>query len=183
MELNISVSSPSKDQFKDVVILGIIMALISSIGITFSNQLHIFSMAVAGVFMLFQGVLRLMFANSPIEWGSTSLRYTYAILLLVAGMLIFANPRMETSQFCWFFIIYFIIDGIIQILYGLSHKKEQTNYNFVISGALSIVFAIIILFNLETIKDYHLGVYLGLKLLVDGVMLAIAGRAAWLKVY
>jgi len=162
---------------KSVMIIGILALVLGIIAVIYPVGFGKISVVVIGVFFIIGGTLRLIFAAVSFSMGSMLLRYLYAILMIIAGIWIIMNPDMGLEALTIVMAIYFIIDGITEVIYSFSLMPIGGGMYLLISGIVGLALGILIFSKWPESSNYALGIYLGVKLIIDGLMLAVTGNA------
>jgi len=162
---------------KLVVLLGVIVFILGIIAMIYPASFGEISTVVIGVFLLIGGMLRFIFAIVSFSMGSLLTRYFYAILMIIAGIWIIMNPDIGLEVLTIAIAVYFIIDGFTQIIYSFSLVPIGGGLFLLISGIIGILLGILIFSKWPESSNYVLGFYIGIKLVIDGLMLAATGSA------
>lgn len=162
---------------RSVIILGILALVLGIVAVVYPNGIGKISAVVIGVFLVMGGVLRLTFAVVSTSMGSMLLKYLYAILMILAGIWIVMNPDMGLEALTMIIAIYFIIDGITDIVLSFSLIPIGGGIFMLLGGVISGIIGVLILMKWPESSNYFLGIYLGVKLIIDGLMLAAMGNA------
>jgi uncharacterized membrane protein HdeD (DUF308 family) len=70
-------------------------------------------------------------------------------------------------------VIYFIFDGVTEIGYSYSKKPIGCGLYMLMNGIAGLLFGGLISYKWSKSSNYVLGIYLGVKLIVDGKMLSL----------
>ena len=162
---------------KSIIIIGILALVLGILALIYPAGFGKISAVVIGVFLVTGGILRLTFAVVSYSMGSLLMRYFYAILMIIVGIWITMNPDMGMEALTIIMAIYFIIDGITEIIYSFSLMPIGGGMYLLISGIVGVVLGILIFSKWPESSNYALGIYLGVKFIIDGLMLAITGYA------
>lgn len=159
------------------MLIGILALVLGIVAVIYPAGFGKISVVVIGVFLVLGGILRLTFAVVSFSMGSLLMRYLYAILMIIAGIWIIMNPDMGMEALTLIMAIYFIIDGITGIVFSFSLMPIGGGMYLLISGIVGVVLGILIFTKWPESSNYALGIYLGIKLTLDGLMLALTGHA------
>lgn len=179
MESNNTITGAVKKSFKKVMIVGILIAVLGVVAMIYPEGFGKVSVTAIGIFMIIGGVLRLMFAITSFSMGSLLTRYLYGILMIVGGVWVVGNPDMGLEALTFAMAVYFILDGISQFIYSFSLMPIGGGMYLLFSGIIGIVLGVLIFMNWPEASTYVIGIYLGIKLLIDGVTLALTGKAVY----
>jgi uncharacterized membrane protein HdeD (DUF308 family) len=177
MESQVTLKEGIQKSLKTITIIGIATLILGIIALIYPEAFGKASVAAIGVLMIIGGILRLVFAAATYSMGSMFMRYLYAILMTVAGIYIVANPDIGLKALTMVLAIYFIIDGITAIVYSFSLMPLGGGMYLLFSGGLSLLIGILIFSNWPEASNYVIGIYVGVKLLGDGIMLALTGHS------
>ncbi|MCF6171207.1 MAG: DUF308 domain-containing protein [Bacteroidales bacterium] len=158
---------------KSVIYMGLLALLLGIIAVAFPAGIGKFTAIVIGVFLVLGGIFRLSFAIISFSMGSMILRYLYAILMIVAGIWIIANPEMGLTVLTMVMAVYFIVDGMTEIGYSFSLMPMGGGAYMLLSGIIGLILGGLIFFHWPESSNYALGIYLGIKLMIDGAMLSL----------
>lgn len=177
MESQITLKAGIRKSLKTVIIIGIATLILGIIALVYPEAFGKASVAAIGVLMIIGGALRLIFAAATFSMGSLFMRYLYGILMTIAGIYIVSNPDIGLKALTMVLAIYFIVDGITAIVYSFSLIPLGGGLYMIFSGILSSLIGILIFSNWPEASNYVIGIYLGIKLLSDGIMLTLTGQS------
>lgn len=177
MESNQTLGENVKKASKRVMIIGALIALLGILAIVYPEGFGKVSVSVIGVFFVVGGLLRLFFAAFSYSWGNLFMRYLYGIILVVAGVWVLSNPDMGLEALTLIIAIFFLIDGFTELFYSFSLMPIGGGFYLLISGLISIALSVLIFIEFPESSNYFLGIYLGVKFLMDGLSLTLTGRA------
>ncbi len=158
---------------KSVVYIGLLVLFLGIIAIAYPAGIGKFTAVVIGVFLISGGIFRLSFAIISFSMGSMILRYFYAILMIIAGIWIVSNPDTGLAALTMIMAVYFIVDGITEIAYSFSLMPIGGGAFMLLSGIVGLLLGGLIFFHWPESSNYALGIYLGIKLIIDGAMLSL----------
>lgn len=95
-------------------------------------------------------------------------------LLTVLGIVFVRNPGAVLLALTLITGMVFLVSGISRI--AGSAEFPQARVLLIISGIISAVFGVIILFNIVTASLTLLGTLLGIQVILDGITIALVGR-------
>ncbi len=174
MKIKSPINKGVKKISMSVIYIGILAFILGIIAIAYPAGIGKFSTVVIGVFLVAGGVLRLIFAIVSFSMGSLLMRYLYAILMIIVGVWIISNPDTGLSVLTMIMAVYFIVDGITEIGYSFSLMPIGGGLYMLISGIVGLLLGGLIFFKWPESGNYILGIYLGIKLIIDGLMLSLS---------
>lgn len=96
-------------------------------------------------------------------------------LLLVLGVFVLRNPLIGAVSLTLLAGSLFLTGGLMRIV--VAFQVEDGRWLLIISGAISVVLGLFVLFNIAAATLTLLGVLLGVQTLVEGITLMIVGRS------
>jgi len=103
-----------------------------------------------------------------------------AVLAIAAGIVLLGWPVRGAVSLTLLLIVFFIIEGVLSIMYALEHKKELSGKWgwMLISGIIDLILAAIIWAGLPGTAAWALGLLVGINMLFGGsAMIAMALHA------
>src|SRR5204862_7201876 len=103
-----------------------------------------------------------------------------AVLAIAAGLVLLIEPISGAVSLTLLLIVFFIIEGVLSIMYALEHKKELSGrWGWMLtSGIIDLILAGIILIGLPGTAAWALGLLVGIIMLFGGsALIAMALHA------
>jgi uncharacterized membrane protein HdeD (DUF308 family) len=156
-----------------LVVLGILAILVpplATITFTFFIGWLFFIMGIMGLITTFWA------RHAPGFWWSL----LSAVLAIAAGIVLLINPFSGAFTLTLLLIAFFIIEGVLSIMYALEHKKELSGrWGWMLaSGVIDLILAGIILIGLPGTAAWALGLLVGINMLFGGsALIAMALHA------
>jgi len=103
-----------------------------------------------------------------------------AVLGIVAGIVLLGWPVSGAVSLTLVLISFFIIEGVVSIMYALQHRAELSSGWpwMLVSGIVDLVLAAMILMGLPGTAAWAIGLLVGINMLFGGVaMVAMAIQA------
>jgi uncharacterized membrane protein HdeD (DUF308 family) len=156
-----------------LVVLGILAIIVPPLAtITFTLFL--------GWLFLISGIMGLITTfwarQAPGFWWSL----LSAVLAIAAGIVLLVWPISGAISLTLLLIVFFIIEGVLSIMYALEHKKELSGrWGWMLaSGIIDLILAGIILIGLPGTAAWALGLLVGINMLCGGsALIAMALHA------
>jgi uncharacterized membrane protein HdeD (DUF308 family) len=114
--------------------------------------------------------------HSPGFWWSL----LSAVLAIAAGIVLLVEPLRGAITLTLLLIVFFIIEGVLSIMYAFEHKKELSGrWGWMLaSGIIDLILAAIILVGLPGTAAWALGLLVGINMLFGGsALIAMALHA------
>jgi uncharacterized membrane protein HdeD (DUF308 family) len=156
-----------------LVVLGILAIIVPPLAtITFTLFL--------GWLFLISGIMGLITTfwarHAPGFWWSL----LSAVLAIAAGIVLLVWPISGAISLTLLLIVFFLIEGVLSIMYALEHKKELSGrWGWMLaSGIIDLILAGIILIGLPGTAAWALGLLVGINMLFGGsALIAMALHA------
>jgi uncharacterized membrane protein HdeD (DUF308 family) len=156
-----------------LVVLGILAIIVPPLAtITFTLFL--------GWLFLISGIMGLITTfwarHSPGFWWSL----LSAVLAIAAGIVLLIEPLRGAITLTLLLIVFFIIEGVLSIMYAFEHKKDLSGRWgwMLVSGIIDLILAAIILIGLPGTAAWALGLLVGINMLFGGsALIAMALHA------
>ena len=162
---------------KPITYLGIGLILLGVLSLLLPNASGMTIGVVVGMLVLFAGVLRMTFAWVATSWGSALLRFLLGALAVVAGGVMIFQPETGLQVITAVAMVFFIADGLTQILASLRLPPGAGGIWVMASGAVSLLLGVLIWRQWPVSGEIAVGILVGVKLIIDGVTMISAGQA------
>ncbi len=158
--------------------LGIAFLIFGALGILFPTFMGMTVSVFLGWIMLFLGLLAgyvTYKANPKSFWG-----WLKALLLVIVGAWMIAKPGIGASALTLLMATYLLIDSSINFGLAFSKIPAANKVWSIINGLASVVLAIIFIFFAQNplASSWLLGLYVGISLLFDGIVLISFSKQA-----
>ena len=103
-----------------------------------------------------------------------------AIVALLAGAVLLWNPLQGLLTLTYVLIAYFIVDGVLMIIFAIAHRRELSGRWewLMLNGVIDLVLAALILMGLPGSSAWALGLLVGIDLVFGGCSLIAMALAA-----
>lgn len=123
---------------------------------------------------LIAGIALFIVALTRIKAGGFWSAALGGAVLAVLGLFILRNPEISALTVTILAGALFFTSGLTRIIVGF--QVPEARWVLVLSGAISLVLGLIVLFNLAEATFTLLGILLGIQALLEGITLAAFGR-------
>jgi uncharacterized membrane protein HdeD (DUF308 family) len=130
---------------------------------------------IVGFMLILAGVGQLYFAY---ESGSGIWAYIAAVLNVLAGGYLAFNPLVAAVTLSLFLLVYLLVSGVAEVLLALKMKPIDGWVWTLITGLLSMALGFMIWSQFPLSGLVAIGVLLGIKLCLSGLMLIMLGAGA-----
>ncbi len=121
-----------------------------------------------GAMMVIGGVIEIVHGFQMKGWGRSILWVVTGGLYVIGGVFAILNPLLASVVLTLILAIALIIAGIMRIVLGLHLKGAGHSGLIMLSGALTLLFGLIILVHWPLSSLYALGIILGVDLIQAG---------------
>jgi uncharacterized membrane protein HdeD (DUF308 family) len=128
-----------------------------------------------GSLLLVAGIVRVVFS---VRSGSGLPSLLLGILALVAGLLLATRPLFALASLTLILGWYFLVDGVMEVVTAFRLRPSAGWGMWLMGGVVSVLLGLIILSEWPVSGGWVIGVLLGIKLLMAGMMLVGIGSAA-----
>jgi uncharacterized membrane protein HdeD (DUF308 family) len=121
-----------------------------------------------GWFLIITGILQAIGLIGARQVPYFWLELISAGLAIVIGLLLLRHTDAGLLFFSVLFIVYFMVEGIVKVIFGLTIRPFP-NWGWVFaSGLIGILLSVYLWANLSTVSEWVLGFLLGVLLVVEG---------------
>ena len=101
------------------------------------------------------------------------------ILDIIVGALILYDPGRSLVTLTYILVAYFIIDGILIILYAIDHRRELYGKGewMMVNGVVDLILAAIIIAGFPGTLVWALGLLIGIDMIFGGASLVAMASA------
>lgn len=152
-----------------VGVLAIAFPLVTGLSVTYA----------LGVLLVLGGVVHGVHAFSARGWRGSLWQLTLAVVSVVAGVILLANPIVGLASLTLLVIAYLLVDGIAELAMSIRMQGEPGRGWVAFSGAISLVLAALLWAGFPADAVWVIGLLVGVSLLTTGfsmVLVAFAGR-------
>lgn len=169
--------SESDSAGKSMTMLGILTIILGFLALL-APSLTGFSIAVLiGVLVLIGGVFRLIWSFRAGSFGKGLLGVALGVLTILAGIILLSNPKLLSGMITILLVIYFIVDGVAELLTGFSAGGAPGRGWLIFGGIVSILLGILLWAQFPFSGVWALGILFGIKLFFVGMIMIAGGRA------
>ena len=171
--LNAEVAA-SSGLFKGV---GITLIILGAVAILFPLFASLAVVTFAGWVLVIASVFIFGSAFMVHDVGGTIVRILWALVALIAGVILLTNTDGSVGFLTAVLAIYFIFMGTMKITVGLIRRGESGAGWIAVNGILSLIIGLIIIADLQNTKDWAIGLLLGIDFIFAGFMLLTIGSS------
>jgi len=159
--------------------LGILMIVLGIVAIAAPVLTSLAVNLVLGWLFIFGGIFQGIYTfRHHQRGGSLVLSLVLALIALIVGILLVANPLAGVLSLTLLVGIYFFVDGIFRVFLAFQLKPQPRWGWVLINGILAIVLGILIWSQWPFNASWLLGLLVGIGLLMNGFATVIYGATA-----
>jgi uncharacterized membrane protein HdeD (DUF308 family) len=183
MTINDQIKKTLHDHWVWFLVEGVVLLVLGGLAIALPPFATLAATVIFGWLFLFSGIVGLIstfyMRSAPGFWWSL---ISAALGVLVGGMLL-AQPVTGALSLTLVLIAFFVIEGVVTIMFALDHKRELSGKWgwMVASGVVDLILAAMVLAGLPGSALWAIGLLVGINMLFGGtalVAMALAARNA-----
>jgi uncharacterized membrane protein HdeD (DUF308 family) len=109
--------------------------------------------------------------------GGTVVRILWALVALIAGVILLTNTDGSAGFLTAVLAIYFIFMGSMKVTVAVIRRGESGAGWIAVNGILSLIIGLIIIADIQNTKDWAIGLLLGIDFIFAGFMLLTIGSS------
>lgn len=152
-----------------VAIVGGVIALLNPLAAT------IFATTLAAWFFIIVGILLIVGAISDSGVQHRFWTGVLGVLGILVGLGILGQPILGALALTWAVAILFLVEGIVKVMFAFSSRGTSYFWAVLLSGAISVILAVMILSDFPQSAAVILGILLAIDLISSGVSLVALG--------
>jgi uncharacterized membrane protein HdeD (DUF308 family) len=175
-----AVAETMREHWVLFLVEGIVLVLLGVLAVVIPPLATLAVTILVGWLFLISGVVGLVTTfwakGAPGFWWSL----VSAIIAIVAGVILLASPVGGSVSLTLVLIVFFIIEGVASIMYGIEHRRESTGRGgwMIVSGVIDLILAAIILTDLPGSAAWAIGLLVGINMVFGGTSLIAMALAA-----
>jgi len=157
------------------IFLGVLVLLVGLMALSSPLIAGLSVAFMVGILLIVGGVFKLAFAFKASQgiWP-----YVIGMLSIIAGGYMVGSPAVASATLTIFLTVYLLVSGISELIMAFQIKPVSGWGWMLFSGILSVLLGIMIWSQFPLSGAVAIGIFLGLKLLFDGLTLIMLGMAA-----
>jgi uncharacterized membrane protein HdeD (DUF308 family) len=132
---------------------------------------------LVGMLLFAGGIAQGIFAFQAESFGKGALRFLIGGLSLAAGVVVMATPAQSLGTLTVILAAFFLAGGVTDIVFALRLRPEEGWGWMLFSGIVSMGLAVLIIAQWPVSGIWAVGLLVGVRLIVQGVMLTSLARA------
>jgi len=128
-----------------------------------------------GIIVLAAGIVRIFWAFQAGTFGKGLAGFVIGGLTLLCGILLIANPLFASGMLTILLAIYFICDGIFEIVAAIQCKPMEGWGWLLFGGIVSVLLGLMIWAQYPLAGAWAMGILIGIKLFMVGLIMVTGG--------
>jgi uncharacterized membrane protein HdeD (DUF308 family) len=153
---------------KSSLILAIILILLGVLAITLPTATSIGAVKVLGWLIIFGGFAQLVHAFQSEGVGRIAWKILVALLYLVGGAYLLANPLLGVAGLTLALAIFFFAEGVMDLLAYFGTQRNDRSGWLLFHGIVSVVFGLIIWTQWPSSSLWVIGTIVGISMFMSG---------------
>ena len=162
---------------KKMTILGVVAIILGVLAMLMPVLAGASVVLFLGVLVLAAGIVRMIWAFGSDSVGKGMLKFAVGVLTLLCGIVLLAHPLFASVVLTLVLAIYFVVDGIVEIVSGIKRRPGLGWMWMLVGGIVSILLGVIIWRQFPLSGIWAIGILLGIKLFFVGLIMIMAGSA------
>ena len=175
-----AVAETMREHWVLFMVEGIVLVVLGMLAIIIPQLASLAVTILIGWLFLISGVVGLVTTfwvkGAPGFWWSL----VSALVAIGAGVVLLAWPISGTLSLTLVLIVFFIVEGVASIMYGIEHRREASSRSgwIIASGVIDLILAAIIFSGLPGTAFWALGLLVGINMVFGGTSLIAMALAA-----
>ena len=162
---------------KRITVLGVVAIILGVLAMLMPVLAGASVVLFLGVLVLAAGIVRIIWAFGSDSVGKGMLKFAVGVLTLLCGIVLLAHPLLASVVLTLVLAIYFVVDGIVEIVAGIKRRPGLGWMWMLVGGIVSILLGVIIWRQFPLSGIWAIGILLGIKMLFVGIIMIMAGSA------
>jgi uncharacterized membrane protein HdeD (DUF308 family) len=161
---------------RSAMIAGASLAVLGLLAILFPFATGFSLSVLLGVLLLGGALVHVAHALSAASFWGVVWQVALGVLYGVAGVTLLANPVVGLATLTLLVIVFFVVDGIVEIGWAIAGRGANGWLWVLGSGVLSLLLAALLWAGFPSNATWAVGLLLGVNLLSTGLTLIFVGR-------
>lgn len=163
-------------EYRSSVVSGVLIALLGLLAIAFPFVTGLSIAVLLGALLVIGGLVHVAHAFSQRRLAQAVWQVVLGVLYGIAGITFLANPVVGLATLTLLAIAFFLVDGLVEIIWALQGRAHRGWTWLLLSGIVSILLAGLLWTGFPSSALWAVGVLLGVNLLFTGVSIVVYGR-------
>lgn len=167
------------ESWRPLMFVGVVLTALGVLAIVFPFYTGIAVELLFGGLLLAGAIAQGFHAIGAQRWSGVFAELGLGALYLIAGLVLLSNPLLGLATLTLILGAFFLADGVVEIYMAWTVRPESNWVGLLLSGALSLALAGLILVGWPSTALWAVGLLFGVNLMATGVALAalaVGGR-------
>jgi uncharacterized membrane protein HdeD (DUF308 family) len=161
-----------------LIFLGIMTVIFGVVAIGSPLITGVAVVVFVGFLLLASGVARIVHALKSKQWGTGFWGTVIGVLGVAAGLLMIFRPLVGLVTMTMLLAIYFLVDGISEIIAAFKIKPDQGWGWVLFNGVIAVLLGFMIWRQWPVSGQWAIGILVGVHILITGWSMIILGSGA-----
>lgn len=157
------------------ILLGVLIVLVGLMALSSPLITGLSVAFMVGILLIIGGAFQLLFA---FKTGKGIWPYIIGVLSVIAGGYMVGNPMVASATLTIFLAAYLLVSGVSEMIMAFQIKPMSGWGWLLFGGVLSVLLGMMIWGQYPLSGAVAIGIFLGFKLLFDGLTLIMLGMSA-----
>lgn len=157
--------------------LGVVLIILGILAMMAPSFTGLSIAMILGALVMIGGLGRIIWAFQSDTLGKGVVKFAIGGLTLLCGIMLISNPLFASGLLTILLAIYFIADGIFEMFAGVRIGTTAGGGWLLFGGIISILLGVIIWAQYPLSGAWALGILLGIKLFMAGLIMVTVGSA------
>lgn len=156
-------------------ILGVVSMILGILAMLAPGLTGFSVLLFLGIIVIVAGIVQIFWATKADASSKKYLSMIIGILTLICGILLTANPLFASGVLTVLLALYFIIDGLFEIVASLQRKPVEGWGLLMFGGIVSLILGLLIWRQFPLAGVWAMGILIGIKLFLIGLIMVTVG--------
>jgi len=161
-----------------LIFLGVVTVIFGVVAIGSPLITGVAVSVFVGFLLLASGVARIVHALKSKQWGTGFWGTAIGVLGVAAGLIMIFRPLVGLVTMTMLLAIYFLVDGISEIIAAFKIKPDQGWGWVLFNGIIAVVLGLMIWRQWPVSGQWAIGILVGVHILITGWSMIILGSGA-----
>jgi len=170
-------TDPAKTAGRSMTAFGVIAIILGILAMLTPGLAGLSVVLFLGVIVLAAGIVRIIWALKAGTFSKGVAGVVIGLLTLICGVLLIANPLFASGVLTILLALYFILDGIFEIVTAVQCKPLEGWGWLLFGGIVSLLLGMMIWGQYPLAGAWAMGILIGIKLFMIGLIMVTGGAA------
>ncbi|WP_207591223.1 DUF308 domain-containing protein [Halomontanus rarus] len=167
-----------RTSWRTLALTGGVIALVGLLAIAFPLVSGLSLAYGLGALLVVSGIVHGVHAFSAESWAGSFWQIALAVVGVIAGVLVLANPALGLVSLTLLFVAYLLVDGATELWMSLRMGSRSGRGWIAASGAISVLLAAFLWAGFPADATWVVGLFVGVSLLATGLSMVFVAMAS-----